>query len=219
MTQKVPEMIQLSAPELLTLRGENGAVFLGGSQTWYALPWRRMSGCGPTNASNLIWYLARSRPGLRPLWEAGDGGTDRFLELMNCMFDYVKPGMRGVNSTALFVDGALRFAQMKGLQLDAQVLEIPREAGERPSFGQVRAFVCGALEKDRPVAFLNLSNGAVRNLDNWHWVLLAAAQPRGGHVTMWDQGYKSEIDLELWLQTTTNGGGFVTLEESGGNAK
>jgi hypothetical protein len=38
-----------------------GETFKGGDQDWYGSWWRRMSGCGPTTATNVILYLRNSR--------------------------------------------------------------------------------------------------------------------------------------------------------------
>ena len=58
---------------------------------------------------------------------------------------------------------------------------------------------------------MNLSNGAVRNLDNWHWVTLVSVNGEL-RAEMYDQGRRQLIDIGLWLSTTTGGGAFVALE-------
>ena len=76
-----------------------------------------------------------------------------------------------------------------------------------------RAFLAQALGRDCPVAFLNFSNGALKNLDSWHWVPLIS-MTEGERVllcTILDEGEERVIDLDLWLDTTFLGGALVTL--------
>ena len=54
--------VSVTHPELLHIRGENTLSY-GATQLWYSVFWRRRAGCGPTAASNLIWYLAATQPG------------------------------------------------------------------------------------------------------------------------------------------------------------
>lgn len=198
-----PAMIDISAP---------GGVYYGGSQSWYENFWWRRAGCGPVNASNLMWYLARSRPELAALWNTGDGSRESFFALMNRMFQYVTPGRRGVNTTDMLINGVMRFARSRGAELRSRSLVIPKERQIRPTEAVTSAFLLNALADDLPIAFLNLSNGKVGNLDNWHWVTLIAFDPETMKATMVDQGKRVDIDLGLWLKTTTNGGGFVAFE-------
>lgn len=75
------------------------------------------------------------------------------------------------------------------------------------------AFLAQALGRDCPVAFLNFSNGALKNLDSWHWVPLIS-MTEGERVllcTILDEGEERVIDLDLWLDTTFLGGALVTL--------
>ena len=104
--------------------------------------------------------------------------------------------------------------QQQGTELEVRSLDIPEEIADRPAREAVRDFLLTALAADCPVAFLNLNNGKVTNLDRWHWVTLVAADPERLMVTMLDQGRRVDIDLALWLETTTLGGGFVALYDT-----
>lgn len=69
------------------------------------------------------------------------------------------------------------------------------------------------LDKDCPVAFLNFSHGALKNLDSWHWVPLTA-MTEGESVllcTILDEGEARVIDLALWWETSSLGGALVGL--------
>jgi len=65
---------------------------------------------------------------------------------------------------------------------------------------------------DAPIAFLNLNNGKVHNLEAYHWVLITGldlSHPSIVLAHILDGGVPLIIDLSLWLETTTSSGGFV----------
>lgn len=203
----------IQSPQVLHIR-QGASLSYGAHQLWYSSFIGRMGGCGPTAASNLLWYLAATCPQSCGRLFDGDG-TQRpdMQRLMNDVFAYIKPGMRGVDKASMLTDGAIRYGAGRGVALSARVLEIPAAQNRRPDMQRVYGFLAGAFADDLPIAFLNLSNGAVRNLDNWHWVTLVGVD-EGLRAQMYDQGRRQAIDLALWLETTTGGGAFVALEPS-----
>ena len=58
------------------------------------------------------------------------------------------------------------------------------------------------------MAFLNLHNGKVRELDWWHWVTITALED--GRADLLDSGKALTIDFRLWYETTKRRGGFVS---------
>lgn len=53
--------VSVRSPALLRI--QNGSsISYGANQEWYPTRIGRLAGCGPTTASNLLWYLAASRP-------------------------------------------------------------------------------------------------------------------------------------------------------------
>ena len=202
---------KLSHPELLEVR-DGATVYFGGSQEWYSDAWKKRAGCGPVSASLIMWYLARSRAGLSGLCDAENRNIGGFLRLMEDMFGFVTPGMKGVNTSKIFTEGALRYAASKLAPLAADILEIDKIF--RPPHKKVRDFIQKSLLADCPVAFLNLSNGKVKNLDNWHWVTIVEFGYETGMATACDQGRKIDIDIIRWLRTSLLGGAFVTLREA-----
>ena len=74
-------------------------------------------------------------------------------------------------------------------------------------------FLEGALHQDSPVAFLNLCNGDENNLEPWHWVTIISLEysedGKCVFIEILDEGLIKKIDLLLWYDTTTYGGGFV----------
>lgn len=198
-------------PERLHIH-KGSAISYGAHQIWYPGWIQRMSGCGPTAASNLLWYLAATRPANCGGLYDGDGTSYAgMLRLMEEVWNYVKPGVRGVDRPSIFIDGAIGFGLKHEIALKARLLEVPQGEKERPGMETVLEFLTLAFLDNLPVAFLNLSNGAVRNLDNWHWVTLVSTD-RDLKAQMYDQGRKQIIDVNLWLSTTAGGGAFVALE-------
>lgn len=131
--------------------------------------------------------------------------------LMNKVWHYVTPGMRGLNKSSMFTDGVVRFGQDRGVNISTRTLEIPADKALRPSQAHVLEFLTSAFRNDQPVAFLNLSNGQVKNLDNWHWVTLVSTD-EDLNTEMYDDSGFEIIDVALWLETTTGGGAFVIIE-------
>ena len=161
----------LTHPERLTITGPQGETYQGGDQEWYRDLWQRRAGCGPTTAAALLSYLSQTRPGLRPMAPAAARTQAGFLRYMEALWPYVTPGARGLDKPESLVLGCRSFALSRGCRLQGQVLEIPAQREARPSLDQCRQFVAQCLDRDCPVAFLNFSHGALKNLDSWHWAV------------------------------------------------
>jgi hypothetical protein len=198
---------------LLELTYGDGVTRYGANQSWYEESFQRRAGCGPTSAAHLIWYLAGAHAGCAALCPAagGERTKDNFLPLMQNLWTYVTPGPMGVNTTVIFTEGARRYGADRGVPIDARALPVPVFPSMRPDAKEAARFLTDALSKDLPVAFLNLSNGSLANLDSWHWVTFVAFEPESFGALMYDNGNRQEIDLKEWLGTTLLGGGFVVL--------
>lgn len=203
----------LTRPEVLTLIGPGGETYRGGDQEWYPDLWQRRAGCGPTTAAALLAYLSQTRPALAPLRPLAGGTRTGFAQYMQALWPYVTPGARGLDKPESLVLGCRSFALSRGCRLEGEILKIPRRREDRPTPAACRDFLLRALDNDCPVAFLNYSNGALPNLDSWHWVPLIALT-EGEEVllcTVLDEGEEKVIDLALWQETTLLGGALVSL--------
>ena len=183
---------------MMNISNPEGEPFIGGSQEWYADRWQKLSGCGPTAASNLIWYITRQ-----------GGCFDQYSKLQHEMFSFVTPTARGVNTSSIFTEGVKQYGTEHGLAITTHVLEIPAKPCKRPKAGEVRDFFITALEHDSPVAFLNLSNGTLANLEDWHWVTVISLEADTLAAEISDQGKVLEISLSEWLETSLLGGALV----------
>ena len=197
----------LSHPEWLDILGPDGAVTRGADQDWYSDPWQRRAGCGPTAASVIFAYVARAHPQLAPLCR--EDVTDRaaFVELMGRVWEYVTPIFHGLNKPELMVDGMAAYGRSVGLDLSPALFTVPAARTKRLPYEQAAAFVAASLERDCPVAFLNLHNGLERRLDWWHWVTIIALD--GDNAVILDSGAELEISLRLWYETSKKRGGLV----------
>lgn len=201
----------IRTPELLHVETASGPSY-GANQIWYPAWFARMAGCGPTTASNLLWYLTASRKEeCGGLFRGNACEQAEMILLMRAVWRYVKPGRRGVDKASILANGAVRYGAERGVPLRVRVLEVPETAAERPAAGAVLDFLTAAFSDDLPVAFLNLSNGTLKNLDNWHWVTLVSTDA-ALQAEMYDQSRRQFIDLRQWLSTTTMGGAFVVIE-------
>ncbi len=208
----------LSNLKFLEILDEEHRSFYGCSQEWYPGKWQQLAGCGPSAASNIIWYLGHHLPslGLDPKLNS----KKNFLSLMQEVWKYVKPTVRGIPETKLFYEAVLAYTRSKGLNLAYRVCDVPQDKSGRPGFPEVVHFLEEGLTLDAPVAFLNLCNGREKNLERWHWVIVVSLNiPDEDEnkvcASVIDGGRVKEIDLSLWFKTTTLGGGFVYFTPAG----
>lgn len=189
---------------------DDGTTYHGFDQEWYSKLWQRRAGCGPTTASTLIRYNAKRNK---------SNSKASSIRLMEELWSFVTPGIMGVHTVAHFTRGLREYLVKKHLGFEIAALSVPIDRANRPSFAQVREFLVSRLEADQPVAFLNLNNGEVGNLDPWHWVTIVGIEQRGADrpllAHVYDEGRKLVINLTLWYETTTRPGGFVSLVEGG----
>jgi hypothetical protein len=187
-------------------------IFYGSNQDWYGSKWQRMSGCGPSTVANIVYYIYHAKI---------SGPTDPvltkegILKLMDEVWNYVTPSLGGVSSTAMLCKGVEKYKNEKNITLTLGSIDIPKKVSQRPAPDKVTDFIRKALEKDSPVAFLNLERGEINVLDSWHWVTITSLdidQDAGTvYVEILDSGEVKQINLLQWLQTTKLGGGFVSF--------
>ncbi len=188
------------------------SVYFGGSQSWYMDNWMRMSGCAPTAASNIVWYLSRTRSGLKSLSGAKDYSQEACRELMTRMFSYVEPGRGGVRKPSVFTAGLTRYAKERSFAAQSDIYYIPSHFKGRPSYAEGEHFLQEALRRDLPVAFLNYSAGDQKQIEAWHWVTIMAYRPKEAKAVISDLGIKKEISLKQWWETSFWGGALAWVD-------
>ncbi|AYD40203.1 hypothetical protein D4Z93_06590 [Clostridium fermenticellae] len=186
-------------------------IYFGGNQEWYHTEWQRRSGCGPTAASNIIFYL-------NCISHRIDLGKNlnvkkNWIMFMESVWKYVTPTDRGIPSAEMFCDKVLKYAKSNNVDVKCYVCDVPQDKDKRPQILEIIKFLENALSNDSPVAFLNLCNGKENCLDSWHWVTIISLECSDIKdrifVDILDGGSIKKIDLLLWYNTTKQGGGFV----------
>lgn len=212
-------IVSIRNPEALRIIDEDShQVSFGGDQEWYADPWHRMAGCGPTCASNITAYLALTRPPLSPLYTGGSASKSSFSTHMETLYGFVTPGNMGLNRHEMFASGVTKFAESRGLPLQAHVFEVNGNMHKnRQTPDELAQFVQIGLGSDCPIAFLNLSKGRVKNLQAWHWITITSADINAPRlqVVASDEGKEICVDLRLWYLSTRMRGGLVYFSADG----
>ena len=183
--------------------------YFGGDQEWYNSFWKRMAGCGPTTASTITMYEERSKVNSSNTYT-----KLQFIDLMNKLWKYVTPTQMGVNSTEIYIDGYDRYIYDNKINLlESKCMNISSLKLERPTKLKLLEFLSEAIENNHPVAFLNLDNGKLTNLESWHWVTIVGVsynqENEELHADIADEGVIKDINLGLWLDTTSKNGGFI----------
>lgn len=208
------QKIALPDINLLTVWDDDAGVeYCGSHQEWYADEWQRLSGCGPSVAANIFFYRRRKSqdPPERAL-------KKDLLRLMEEIWEYVTPGRNGIPDTGDFLSKVAAYAAAHDIKIRSEALDIPGEHSLRPARETVIEFIAEGLRRETPVAFLNLCSGDEPNLDRWHWVTVIElrydTENKSAMAVVSDEGVIKEINLALWLSTTTLGGGFVYFVEN-----
>ncbi len=192
------ERVSITAPERLQLHMDSKCLY-GYDQEWFTLPWKRMAGCGPTVAAMQAAYLRGERLDRR---EA--------LCAMEVAWRFVTPGMMGLNTTERYLVGMEKMLAHLRQTARFQALDIPGAHDARPGAAQMADFIREGLERDCPVAFLNLHAADLPNLEDWHWICVVAMEG-DAIATCYDNGNLLTLPLEEWRSRTHRGGGFVAL--------
>ena len=175
-------------------------VFYGVLQHWYPLFWQRLAGCGPACATNLL--------------ACRDKNTNLVTKqdcilAMRAMWKHVTPGLRGLNKVEKFANGSNAFFDEHKLPYKCEYIKCnPKEDG---SYDKMIQFFKTAFDDDQPVAFLNLSNGDIKELERWHWVTIVSIEQVDNDfvATIFDSDFKFEMSLKTWHSTATHPAGFA----------
>lgn len=207
------ESVSIKSKHILKIiDSEEETDLYGSDQEWYSRKIQRLSGCGPATVTNIIYYIKKKHIEDSCIKELT---REKCLSMMNEMWNYVTPGLRGIPSTAMLGNGIIKYLQEKKLDIHLEYLDIPGKKEARPNLNTVVDFLCKALQNDTPLAFLNLDNGKVKELYSYHWVTAISLKynlsENAAYLYILDGGLEIEIDLSRWLSTTKAGGGFVSF--------
>ena len=164
---------------LIPSRQEAQESSFGCDQEWYSGSWQRRAGCGPSTVATIFYYLARTRPELAPLYPLEGADQDSLVSYMDLIWQYVTPGPRGVNRAAMLTGGAKAYAGTAGISLASHTFPVPASKEKRRPLPDFIQFIKTALAEQSPIAFLNLSNVRMANLQSSHWVTLTGLYQAG----------------------------------------
>ncbi len=179
--------------------------YYGLSQEWFKEKLQQRAGCGATVAATILTYYKQKN-------KFENLEIEKVLPLMEDLWIYLFPTKKGLNSTKLFFEGLKKYYLDRNLKFYYDFLDI--EIKNKISLETIVNFLEKNLAEDKPVAFLNLCNGAEKNLDKWHWVTIYEIFMKNGEyfINILDDKKQKEINLNLWYNTITDDGGFVSFK-------
>ena len=111
----------------------------GCDQEWYSTEWQRLSGCGPTVASNIIYYLTHK--GQASAAEQDIVCKSECSALMEEVWKYVTPTTEGIPATKILIEAMLSYVKSKGLNFEYRFLDLPKDKDRRPALSEVLNFL------------------------------------------------------------------------------
>lgn len=204
--------VSIKHPEWLYI-DVNGSISHGYDQEWFDDEWQRISGCGPTTATQVLSY-AQFRDGMLDISTAAN--QEKALERMNVMWNYVKPRFGGGVYKTQWMDAGLK-KMMGDFQLPYHVhmVNVSPFCASRIDIEKAAEFIEKGLSQDVPVAFLNRHKGKERALYTWHWVPIYKIFCVGDDIRcgIFDEGEIRDFSISNWLKDTILGGGFCYISK------
>ena len=150
--------------------------------------------------SNIAAIYALSREDFKDLYPIKDSQKaadyEQYLNLMQTMYRYMKPGFMGYPLIGRFAKDFKRYAKDHGITLSSEQLFLPQ------SREQALDFILPALKEDHPVAFLILRHPAYElREDNWHWVTITGFDEEEEKLIWSNCGEREEIDWNMLFDT------------------
>jgi hypothetical protein len=134
------------------------------------------------------------------------------LEMLNDVWQYVRPGIKGLHKVENFVKGIHKLCKFYNLNWECRYIKVDKSTDPEAAV----SFIESGISSDCPVAFLNLHKGVSTAFDGWHWIVLTGMHKCG--ETYIAQGVDDENMIEFdfieWLKTTEIGGGLVYITTS-----
>jgi len=204
--------ITVKHPEWLHINYDGRHSF-GYNQEWYNSDWQKLSGCGPTTATQVLSYVS-FRDGYLDAKSSQD--AKKAVARMEHVWEYVTPRFGGgLYKTNWFANGMQRFAENEGLPYESKMLNISPFAPLRPSLEEVTDFISSGLCEDSPVGFLNRHRGTENELYTWHWVPILSIHKLANDTRclVYDDEQERHFSLRAWLKNSLLGGGFAYVSK------
>lgn len=145
---------------------------IGGNQSWFSNYTRKIGGCGPVSAANILAYMAFNDAFFTGLYE-GSMQQQAYLVHMKKVYGYVKPnelynaeGKRqvkkifgikippsfGIRSLSKFRRGISKYAKSNDIELSSKSIRRPY------SYEKFKDYIKEGLENNYPIALRNMFN-------------------------------------------------------------
>lgn len=188
---------ELHCPQIIK---DGKTIGYGGDQEWFPGDFQRLAGCGSVTGSNIAAIYALNREDFKNLYPIKDSQKaadyEQYLNLMQTMYRYMKPGFMGYPLIGRFAKDFKRYAKDHGITLSSEQLFLPK------SKEQALDFILPALKEDHPVAFLILRHPAYElREDNWHWVTITGFDEEEEKLIWSNCGECEEIDWNMLFDT------------------
>ncbi len=183
----------------------------GGDQHWYRAKWHSLSGCGPTVAATILAHLAERDPKCRALY-AYDFPLQKndFIEHMQEVREYVKPGVRGLTSKNYFACEAKRFGESRNVKLKTNIIN--RDYSAEEAYERIKT----SIDNGYPLALLILKNPAPEIEEfTWHWMVVIGYK-ENMQIVMTTWGKIFDLDFnKVWNHERKNSSGIVEILPEG----
>lgn len=170
--------------------------YYGGNQDWYNSYLKRLAGCGPTTAATITMYELNKINYHRYT-------KNEFILLMNDLWNYITPGMMGVDKVEKYKTGYDKYLASSNLNIkNSKILIL-----DNSNLEEIENYLLEAIETNHPVAFLNLDNGNIKEIDSWHWTTIVSIEKINDNiwVEICDEGFLKKINLSEWFKTSSKG--------------
>lgn len=159
-----------------TVHHKGAVVGYGGNQEWFSQNMKRKAGCGCTSGANLAAFYASNHEKMAGIYDGDLQIFDQaeYVQAMEEMFTYMKPGLLGYPYVKRFGRQFVRFCREHGIEAEAKFCSGLHNKEE--AFGFVRE----SIDSGNPVALLILFHRALRE-DNWHWVTITGYRIEEGN--------------------------------------
>ena len=187
------------------IENASGTLFYGGSQKWYLKRWRRIAGCAAVSGANIAACL---NIGIAPERVTKSGNRifsqSSYLDLMNRMITYMRPGFRGFPNRDKYEQTFLRFAEDSGVTLTAEHLK------GWNSTALPKAFVRKHLAENKPLALLILTHkDKAFDDETWHWMTITGYETETDEILISNYGRRQTMNAERLF--AANAGNDVRL--------
>ena len=163
---------ELHCPQIIK---DGKTIGYGGDQEWFPGDFQRLAGCGSVTGSNIAAIYALSREDFKDLYPIKDSQKaadyEQYLNLMQTMYRYMKPGFMGYPLIGRFAKDFKRYAKDHEITLSSEQLFLPQSREQ-------------ALRED-----------------NWHWVTITGFDEEEEKLIWSNCGECEEIDWNMLFDT------------------